>query len=90
MKRCPDCGFRANDDVCPLCGVKMRGYSAPVRTHVHSQPGERCVLPNQKKETSTNTYQPKRRSRDTGTAPSGFGIAVAAIILISVLRSCMG
>ena len=50
MKRCPDCGFRVKDPtirICPLCGVRMlRDVAGKNDTHVHREPGERCMLPN--------------------------------------------
>ena len=50
MKRCPECGVRADDRVCPLCGVRMRELPAAagaMQTHVHQESGERCgVSPN--------------------------------------------
>lgn len=60
MKRCPDCGFRANDTVCPLCGVRMRdlpGAARELNTHTHRQVGEECVLPNQKRERNPVEYR---------------------------------
>lgn len=96
MKRCPECGFRANDTVCPLCGVKMRGCSAPIRSHNHTQPGEKCVLPNQSKPTvkqvPSGNGQPYRPDT-TGTrrernAKPNFGVVVFIIIMFILLRSC--
>ena len=93
MRRCPDCGFRANDTVCPLCGVRMQGYSAPISTHEHRQSGERCVLPNHENRKTDapkkGTYNPQQNSRRRST-PSGTVIAIIAIILISVLKNCAG
>ena len=95
MKRCPECGFRANDTTCPLCGVKMRGTAAPIQTHTHAQQGERCVLPNQKKGTGApdpkaeQAYKPEQTSsqRHRREKPS-FGVAVFLIIMFILLRSC--
>ena len=92
MKRCPECGFRANDNTCPLCGVRMVGYTAPVQTHSHAQTGERCVLPNREqpvvKQEHEKTYQPQSSRRDQN--PKGVLITIVVIILISLLRSCIG
>ena len=92
MKRCPECGFRAKDTVCPLCGVRMTGYTAPVQTHSHAQTGERCVLPNKERpavrQEPEKTYRP-RNGRRSGSPKSAL-TTVLVIILIAVLRSCMG
>lgn len=95
MKRCPDCGFRANDEICPLCGVRMRGSNTPVQTHTHTQTGERCVLPNREqsvgdRETHKSQYHPQRSGKKTNGTPSRVVIAIAVVILIGVFRSCAG
>ena len=91
MKRCPECGFRANDTVCPLCGVRMQGYSAPISTHTHRQGGEKCVLPNRENPKTdvpkNETYNPQRNTTRRST-PSGTAIAIIVIVLISVLKNC--
>lgn len=93
MRRCPECGFRANDTVCPLCGVHMTGYVAPVQTHNHKQTGERCVLPNREqpavRQETERTYRPQS-DRNKSQNPKGALTVVLVIILISVLRSCIG
>lgn len=87
MRRCPECGFRANEQTCPLCGVRMQQTGAPVQTHTHAQSGERCVLPN-REPARQNTPQNGRKK--SGGTPSGFVIAVVVIVLVSMLRSCVG
>jgi len=52
MKRCPECGFRADDTRCPLCGVKMQamfGYEA--KLHAHSEEKETCGFSEPEKPT---------------------------------------
>ena len=50
MKRCPDCGFRAKEDIrlCPLCGVRMmydpNGKAVEKKLHNHTERGEPCFL----------------------------------------------
>lgn len=94
MKRCPECGFRANDTVCPLCGVRMTGGSSPVQTHSHTQTGEKCVLPNRERPTSERenreTERPGSHRKRNGTTPSSLVTTIIVIVLISMLRSCMG
>lgn len=88
MRRCPDCGFRAEDSVCPLCGTKMGRITATVQTHTHTQQGERCLLPEQERSApKREVTRPTARGRSQ-QQPGAFGVVVAIIILISVLRSC--
>ena len=97
MKRCPDCGFRAEESHCPLCGVRMQHTGAPVRTHDHTQQGEKCMLPNREspaapKQTGTpetGSYQPQTGSRGRRGTPSGAVGVIFAIILFSLLRACI-
>ena len=87
MRRCPDCGFRADDTVCPLCGVRMQtvsGASRQIQTHTHQQTGEKCVLPNQKQP--VRSQQEKKKS--AGKAPPKFVQVVFFIILAILLRAC--
>ena len=86
MKRCPDCGFRAKDDICPLCGVRMKSVSAPIRTHTHIQPGEKCVLPRQEKKPIPMPTA-RETKRQTKGKPSWVSILVI-IILFNIIRSC--
>lgn len=104
MKRCPDCGFRANDKICPLCGVRMRELPAADRelsTHTHVESGERCVLPRQPERPAQPQYRPQptlrpepgpsrqKRSRSAPKLPSKL-YPILAVIFILLLRSCMG
>ncbi len=89
MKRCPECGFRAEDHVCPLCGVRMQtmaGASRELQTHTHRQSGEKCALPNQKQP--VRTQQEKKAS--AAKAPPKFAQIVFFIILAILLRACFG
>ena len=95
MKRCPECGFRATDHTCPLCGVRMTAYHGNVQTHSHTQQGEHCVLPNreqpvqQKREQENKDYTPQTgNTRRTASVPSFFYVIVL-LIVFSVLRSCI-
>ena len=105
MKRCPECGFRANDKTCPLCGVRMRdlpGAAPELNTHNHNQSGEQCVLPNQKQprrpagnpEMPKPRPQPQPERRPEKKVPqlniSPKLLPVLAVILIALLRGCMG
>ena len=93
MKRCPECGFRADDAVCPLCGVRMQEYAAPIRTHAHTRPGEKCALPNRERPTvgqeTPKAYQPQNSRRNSAGKPSSVAVTLIVIVLLSVLRSCM-
>lgn len=97
MKRCPDCGFRANDTICPLCGVRMRPLPDAARqlnTHSHGETGERCILPEEPPRLQRPDYRPAPpKSRQTrkkkGNSPSRL-YPILAIILFVLLRSCMG
>ena len=68
MKRCPECGFRAEDTICPLCGVKMKPEKAAqetLQTHAHTQAEERCSV-------EQKPYRPARNTDpivDTGRHP---------------------
>lgn len=84
MKQCPECGFRANDTICPLCGVRMRAIAKTPNTHAHNQPGEKCVLPRQEKKT-VNIPTARERSRGKSGNPL---ITIAVIVLIILFRSC--
>ena len=89
MKRCPECGFRANDKNCPLCGVRMQsiaGAARELQTHTHRQDGEKCVLPNQKQP--VRPQQEKKSS--TAKMPPKFVQIVFVIIIVILLRACVG
>ena len=95
MKRCPECGFRAADTMCPLCGVKMCVDPAPIQTHTHSQAGERCTLPNRTRmpvkplPTKEETYRPERTgTRRQSRATPNFGAVAFIVIVFILLRSC--
>ena len=100
MKRCPECGFRADDHTCPLCGVRMRnlpGEALEQKTHVHRQQGEQCTLPNRKPEQQVSKIEEagghRNRWRSAGsTAPVFSKIwQIIAVVLIAVLfRACTG
>lgn len=89
MRRCPDCGFRANDTVCPLCGVRMSFQGLPLNTHAHTQRGERCVLPNQTQRRQPPLNDTKKHEGAQSKLSSYF-ITIGVIILLSILRSCLG
>ena len=78
MKRCPECGFRADDTVCPLCGVKMQRTSEPVATHKHTQSGETCMLPEKEKSE-------QKRNNKNPTA----GILIVFLVLYYFIRQLM-
>ena len=91
MKRCPECGFRANDKVCPLCGVKMRdlpGAAQDIKTHTHKQSGERCALPNQERKPVKTQRKAEKKTPQVQFPPKLLPVLV--VILIALLRSCMG
>ena len=103
MKRCPECGFRADDKTCPLCGVKMVPLTAAakeLRTHNHRQTGETCVLPNQKpvkppvsrpKQNPTPAEEHTNRWRTAGSAtPVNPKVwqTVLVIIVVILFRAC--
>lgn len=90
MRRCPECGFRADDQICPLCGVRMQHTGASIKTHTHQQQGEYCTLTNKETPKRDTHYHPENSRRKKTTTPSGFVIAVVVIVLISMLRSCIG
>ena len=87
MKRCPDCGFRAKDEVCPLCGVRMKSVPSASRTldtHAHDRPGERCLLPEKEKKTFT---MPTARERQRQKTPNMVSL-IAVIIVAILMRAC--
>lgn len=99
MKRCPECGFRADDRICPLCGVRMQGQTGvarEIKTHTHKQTGERCALPNQEREpvrptmrkTVRTEKKPERKTPQVHV-PAKL-IPVLIVLLFTLLRSCMG
>lgn len=90
MRRCPECGFRANDTVCPLCGVRM-GHVNNVPTHTHTGAGERCVLPNREPYRPV-PKQPERKQESTGkkTSMPQYAAWIIVLILFGILRSCVG
>ena len=97
MKRCPECGFRADDNTCPLCGVRMRPVqiaSKELKTHAHRQTGERCVLPNQCRQPSRQPVKtgperkPEKKTPQVGLPPKLLPVLV--VILIAMLRACAG
>ena len=100
MKRCPDCGFRANDTVCPLCGVRMRdlpGAARSLDTHTHRQTGEKCVLPNQKPERRPVEYRsPGTTERKTKGKNSKSAVRVSpkvwqtilVVLIVILFRAC--
>ena len=89
MKRCPECGFRAEDKTCPLCGVRMQtlgGAAREIQTHSHGQTGEKCVLPNQKQP-----VRPQQEKKSSGTKmPPKFVQIVFFVIIAVLLRACFG
>lgn len=65
MRRCPECGFRADDSICPLCGVRMRpepAADASLQTHTHAESGERCGVERKKAAPRPEQYRPERQS----------------------------
>jgi len=93
MKRCPECGFRANDKICPLCGVKMRelaGTARQITTHVHKQSGEQCALPNRERtapQPRPNMEKPAPKKTPKTQLP-GKLLPVLVVLLFVMLRSC--
>ena len=90
MKRCPECGFRANDGICPLCGVRMQADGVSVQTHTHQQKGERCALPNREvPQQRKEEYRPQdsRRAARGNTSASA---VIVVIVLFLLLRGCVG
>ena len=64
MRRCPDCGFRARDIICPLCGVRMR-EDPVICAHAHVQSGERCGVQLQENRRPAE-YRPAVRQPTSG------------------------
>ena len=92
MKRCPECGFRAKDNICPLCGVRMTGISAAGRTldtHVHRQPGEDCMLPKKEERTIKMPTARDTQRRSGGKNEANKLVSVIVVIVIAILmRAC--
>lgn len=67
MRRCPECGFRADDTICPLCGVKMRPEPAAdaaiqTQTHTHTETGEHCGVEQKKAAPRPEQYRPEHQN----------------------------
>lgn len=97
MKRCPDCGFRANDNICPLCGVRMRPLSDAARelnTHAHEEAGERCILPEEQPRLQRSQYRPQpsrpRKQKAKSSQRVSILYPILALIMVVLLRGCMG
>lgn len=92
MKRCPECGFRAEDNICPLCGVRMTGISTAGRTldtHVHRQPGEDCMLPKKEERTIKMPAARDTQRRSGGKNEASKLVSVIVVIVIAILmRAC--
>ena len=93
MKRCPECGFRANDHTCPLCGVRMRALpdaAQDLRTHVHRQTGENCVLPNQERQKRFSPPTPSARKQKKQEKKPNTQVLqiIAAVIIFLLFRAC--
>ena len=82
MKRCPDCGFRANDVVCPLCGVRMQ--AAPeIQTHVHRQTGERCGVSVKEKDRRPDQFRPAAKPKEASNVQfSAYGDLVKLVLKV--------
>ena len=80
MKRCPDCGFRAKDNICPLCGVRMQN-DPTINTHAHNQTGERCGVTPKETRGPEQTRPAENKTYATPTAILGdFGKGALKII----------
>lgn len=90
MKRCPACGFRADDQTCPLCGVRMHADGASVQTHAHQQKGERCALPNREAPQQKEEQYHPQNSRRSARGNTSASAVIVVIILFMLLRGCMG
>lgn len=101
MRRCPECGFRADDTICPLCGVRMRpepAADAAVQTHVHTEAGEHCGVEQKKaaprpeeyrpERQSTTRQQPEKEKRASGGAKPIVLWVVIAIVFYVLLNAC--
>lgn len=92
MKRCPECGFRAKDHICPLCGVRMTNVSAAKRTldtHAHRQPGEDCMLPQKEKRTIKMPTARDTQRQSGGKDAKNKLVSVIVVIIIAILvRAC--
>lgn len=103
MRRCPECGYRAKQDLrdCPLCGVRMRtdpdGQTVKLQTHVHEAQGETCLLPNQEsKESAAPRYRPKSdhegrqrtRSGNRRNENAKYVVPVVVLVIYMLLRAC--
>ena len=86
MRHCPDCGFHADDTICPLCGTRMRGGVEPARTHSHNE-NERCLLPNQQEQPGPVMPAPRTERKSGKVDPLS---VIGLIVLIVLLRSCIG
>ena len=92
MKRCPDCGFRAKDRICPLCGVVMKP-DPTIQTHVHRQAGEQCgVSPKEENRSPANrTAVPQKsapQSDSLGIVRAVIGVLATLAVFGSMLGSC--
>ena len=92
MKRCPECGFRAKDHICPLCGVRMTNLPSAGRsldTHVHRQPGEDCMLPKQEERTVKMPTARETQRQSGGKEAKNKLVSVIVVIVIAILmRAC--
>lgn len=93
MKRCPECGFRADDRICPLCGVRMRdlpGAAKSLQTHVHQQSGEACALPNrERRKTMIPPTAGKRSARQSAKPGAAKVLPTILVVVIALLfRAC--
>ncbi len=85
MNQCPECGFRAKDTICPLCGVRMRPFVKRPDTHIHSQRGEKCALPRQER----TIKMPTAREVNRQTKGKTNWVSILAVIVIAILlHSC--
>ena len=90
MRRCPDCGFRANDTTCPLCGVKMKPLPAAekeLQTHAHKQAGESCTLPNSMPVKQIST-QKKAKTKNSMPINPKMIQAILVLVIVVLFRAC--
>jgi len=97
MKRCPECGFRAKEDIrlCPLCGVRMMydpdGKTVQKKTHKHTERGEVCFLSDAEQKPVIKKKPLAGLSRkEKSKSPSQIAIMVVIVVLYLLMEACQG
>lgn len=102
MKRCPECGFRAKEDIrlCPLCGVRMyydpNGKTVQKKLHKHTERGEVCFLSDRQTQSGKlqktehkSVFGQKLFTGSSGSAKSKSPSQIAGIVAVVVLYLLM-